>query len=258
MITKIDSDIYRGPEVPAEISAYVALNPNKRPGSLVFGGAVSGTDGLTGQIACKLALESFTDGVMSFFESLTSVGSAQDQALAESLTVQVLESSFKAANNSVYNFGHSMAAGGKMGAALIGLVVHDSITAAARVGSSAVYLVRAGETFPFFEKKPPSPADNSKTLSTSSLIGQNAIVQVELASIPVKSGDALVVLSEELDSSQEKVLADFLNEYDFTDKLAAHDLCHFVFPELQEVHFALAIKLGVDAIYLSDVVRTDF
>jgi hypothetical protein len=66
------------------------------------------------------------------------------------------------------------------------------------------------------------------------------------------------VLAEELDLAQERVLADFLNDYDFTEKLAAHDICSLVFPEYREAHFALAVKLGVDAIYLSEVVTADF
>jgi hypothetical protein len=255
MITKIDSDIYRGSSVPAELSAYVALNPAKRPGSIVFGGAISGREGLAGQIACKLALESFTDGVMNFFEALPPQTLGSDEFVSESLTVQVLESAFRSSNDAVYSFGHSMAAGGKMGASLVGLVVHENVAAAARVGSSVVYLVRAGETFAFFEKKAPAQLHAA---IPQPLVGQNAMVQVELASIPVQSGDTLVVLAEELDLAQERVLADFLNDYDFTEKLAAHDICSLVFPEYREAHFALAVKLGVDAIYLSEVVTADF
>ena len=227
-----------------EQSSYVAVNPNRQPGGFVFGGTVAGRESLSGQIACRLALEHFSDGVLRFFEKNSERKSGIP---SNSLTVEVLETAFREANDAVYQFGHSMAAGGRMAATLLGLVVHNQVAACARVGQGSVYLVRGGEAFSFFETqvvKTPGP--------NQQYVGGNSLLQVELASIGIESGDILIASSEVI--PQEGVLADFFREYDFDNGKPAYDLCHFVFPELQNAHFVAATRVGADAIYLSEVV----
>ena len=234
-ITRIDSDIYRSTAVGVEQSSYVAINPDKKPGSFVFGGSIAARDTLGGQVACRLALDSFSSAVMNFFES-----THQDQ----DLNVAVLEEAFRAANVSVYQFGHSMAAGGRMAASLVGAVIHDGIVAVGRVGEGSAYLVRDSQCFPFFEK-----VDPKSPLQT---IGTNSLVQVELSSIEILASDVLAVFSTQLSSAQELILGDYFKDCEFDGNQPATELCQFIFTELAASHYALVAKVGADTIYLKD------
>lgn len=73
-------------------------------------------------------------------------------AAASVVSLELLEKAFKAADDSVYQFGHKLAAGGRLSTSLIGLVIEKNLIAAGRVGHGNAYLCREGEVFPFFLK----------------------------------------------------------------------------------------------------------
>lgn len=243
-ITRIDSDIYRGNQANIEQSSYVAINPNRTPGGFVFGGAKAARDSLGGQVACRLSLDSFSDSVLEFFY-------LQSSKNPDEFPLQVLENAFRAANTSVYQFGHSMAAGGRMASSLIGMVIYKGSVAVGRVGSPEAYLVREGECFPFFEQS----TGQNITPTKNNFIGCNSLVQVELSSIAVLPGDVLLAFSSPLISERISEIGDFFRGYDFVEALPASDLCKCVFPDLAQIHFAMVAHAGADTIYLSEVVE---
>lgn len=244
--TRIDSHFFRGEAASYDTSSFIGLNPDKQPGSFVFAGATAARESLGGQVACKLALEQFVDGVLEYFNSLDQVGCVGDKEIS----VNVLETAFRRANTSVYQFGHSLAAGGRMAASLLGLVVEKNVVAAGRVGFGSAYLVRDGEAFPFFEAQQPGELMRSR----SSFIGANSLVQVELSSIPIAEKDILVLFSDSLDPDKERVLGTFLAEYDFREGQPCEDLCQYLFPDMIELSYAMVARIGPDTIYLSEVI----
>ena len=215
-----------------------------------YSGAVASR--LGSQVAYKLALEHFVDGVLDFYEgrrtqvSAQAVGAAPATALEEStneLSVEVLEAAFKRANRSVYDFGHKLAAGGRLAASLLGLVIEDDIVAAGRVANGAAYLVRSGEVLPFFEKR-------VAAVEESDCVGANSMVEVELASIPLQEADCIVAVSEALSPAQERVLKGKLleGEGDLAASLVA------ALGEGSQPAFTLVARIGPKAVYLEDVV----
>jgi hypothetical protein len=234
-ITKIDSDIYRSSSVGHEQSSYVAINPDKCPGSFVFAGSIAARETLGGQVACRLALENFSTAVLNFFDSGNTT---------EDLNIAVLEEAFRAANMSVYQFGHSLAAGGRMAASLIAAVIHDGIVAVGRVGDGCAVLIRDGKLMPFFE---------TQNTINSHFIGSNSLVQVELSSIEIREGDILGVFSNPLPPKYEQILTEYFIDCDFSDVSPASEVCQYVFPDLVNSHFALVAKAGADTIYLKEI-----
>lgn len=242
-ITRIDSDFYRGEGAQYETSSFCALNPNRCPGSFVAAGATAGRDSLGGQVACRLSLDHFVDGVLNYFEGAIAVDGAEK---GSDISTEVLEIAFKEANSSVYNFGHSLAAGGRMAASLIGMVVENRVVAAGRVGFGSAYLIREGSAYPFFE--PPSPEAIKK--GALSFVGSQSLVSVELASIPVEAGDILALFSTFLEKDEEQALGQSLSELDFGEGRPCEDLCRFLFPDLIDLSFAMVARIGPETILL--------
>jgi len=203
---------------------------------------------LGSQVACKLALEHFVTGVLDFFESCTST--APDPRPGDSeISLEVLEAAFKSANASVYQFGHSLSAGGRMSASLLGIVIQDRTVAAARVGAGSAYLCRNGDLFPFFEPNI-SETEPPPTASDDALVGAQSLVAVDLASVPIQAGDALLVFSERLDDRQERLLALQFSE-DWSAKTVTLSSCvNKLFPVSSKVQFAMTAVIGPDSIYL--------
>ena len=78
---------------------------------------------------------------------MTLVASKKSNIPFEELIIDVI----KNANESVYSFGHKLAAGGRMASSLLGIVIEENTIAAGRVGAGSAYLYREGDLFSFFE-----------------------------------------------------------------------------------------------------------
>ncbi|MBX7136985.1 MAG: protein phosphatase 2C domain-containing protein [Oligoflexia bacterium] len=246
--THLDCHFYRGKEASLDTSSYVALNPWCKPGSLVIGGACAARSNIGGQVACRLSLEHFVDGV---FEHLPLSGNGHGSQGGKEQSLEVLESAFRKANTSVYNFGHKLAAGGRMAASLLGLVVADGIIAAGRVGSGSAYLYRGGELFPFFEHQPEGASESP----AEGFVGSNSLVSVELASVPAQDGDLLLVFSSTVGTEQEEGISKSLQRISQDPFSSAEFALNCLIPELGSMAFAVAAHLGPSAVYLRNDMR---
>lgn len=234
-LTRIDCQFFRNKA--AESASFAALNPASKPGSIVAAGASAGRESLGGQVAYKLALEHFVDGVLEYFDTSISNGVSSD------ITLEVLESAFRRANTSVYQFGHQLAAGGRLAASLIGIVIENNVVATGRVGNGSAYLYRGSELFPFFEQR---------IAGTEVYIGSNSVVSVELASVPIEESDTIFVFSESLTPELEGDLLDFLDGADLRSSRLCDEAVGYLFPEIAGISFGMVLGVGPDTIYLSE------
>ena len=240
-LTRLDCHLYRGARAELDGSSFVVLNPSQKPGTVVVSCAAAVRTGIGSQVACKLSLEHFVNGVLDFY------GKPHDRAqdTVSSVSVEVLEAAFKSANTSVYEFGHKLAAGGRLAACLLGLVIEDDVIAAGRAGAGSAYLFRQGELFPFFETKEIAQGEDT-------WVGSQSLVTVELASVPIQESDRLVVFSQTLRESQEERLRHVLSD---AEELSAEVLELVVKNTVDAPHelaFACAAQLGPKTIYLSE------
>ncbi len=252
-LTRIDCDFSRlGGGTNPDTSSFVAINPKSSPGSLLVAGACAARGTIGSQVACRLSLEHFVEGALSYFSqtetSQTSNGNGYH--INQESSLQALEAAFKQANNSVYSFGHKLAAGGRLAASLIGLVVEDKVTAAGRVGAGSAYLYRSGELFPFFET---SQAEKPESFEWT-YVGTNSLVSVELASVPTLESDLLLVFSNNLDANKEAQVVSVLADLD----LWGSSVCQKVTARLKclvsEMSFFMCAYIGPDTIYLDEKV----
>lgn len=264
-LTRLDCDIFRGRQAVADASSFVAVNPVRKPGRLVFAGSTAVTLGLGSQVAYRLALDYFAQGVAAHYDT----PDARHAELSdEDAVVKVLEDAFRTANASVYGFGHKLAAGGRMAASLLGLVIEGDRFATARVGAGSVYLYRDKQLFPFFSSDGVErgvvgdieefPADLG--VQRQSLIGSNSIVDVEVASVTLIAGDVVCAFSRPLSSLNETLLfqhLELLGEDGFprTQPVGlAEQLCVDAFTEPETLSFACVAAVGPEVIYCSKVV----
>lgn len=254
-LTRLDCSFFRGGETSLQTSSYMALNPSRTPGSLVFAGAAAVKDSVSSQVACRLALDHYVSGVLEFFERLGAQKSktegSEEQHEKLDTSLNALEAAFKNANTSVYNFGHKLAAGGRMAASLLGLVIQGTVIAAGRVGVGSAYLYRQGELFPFFENS--DAQKNPESLQT--FVGANSVVSVELASVPLEPSDLIVVFSSFLDAALEKNLTSLLSEVPMSTTQACDFVAKRLFEEPQHLAFGMTARLGPECIYLCEVVE---
>lgn len=242
-ITHIDCYQYRGQNANLDTSAFVAFNPDSSPGSVVLAGARAVRQSIGSQVACRLSIEHFTEGILEHYEQHHALDF--DAPEEESSSLKALESAFKKANKSVYTFSHSLAAGGRLAAAFIGLVLQNDFIAAGRVAGGGAYLLRQGELFPFFESQA------SSTRGATEFLGSQSMVSVELASVGVEADDILFVFSNELSHSEETELISLMRDIDFSTSLnPALELSQFLFQDPKELAFTLFLKLGPQGIFL--------
>ena len=244
-ITRIDCQFFRSPG-GGERAHYAALNPSRQPGSLVFAGSYAAREGISSQVAGKLALEHFVSAVLDYCQT------KEGEDLDADIPLEVLEAAFRNANSSVYTFGHKLAAGGRMAASLLGIVIEQRTVAAGRVGANSAYLFRGGELFPFFEPR----TFGHDEASLEKLIGAHSIVSVELAAVPIQEDDFVVAFSEVLDSDTELQLNTILSEEPLRRDVSLADyymqrVLSRLFPESEEPKFAMLAHVGPNAIYLS-------
>ena len=241
-LTRIDCQFFQPEGTSSDESSFVAFNPSGMAGSLVIAAAHAARAGIGAQVACKLSLEHFTNGVLDYFG-----GDAEGDD--SEISLSVLESAFKKANTSVYNFGHKLAAGGRLAASLIGLVVEDNVIAAGRVGPSSAFLYRDGELFPFFDE------DAEENVSEDDYVGAKSLVTVELASVPVQASDYIFAFNGFLNKAHEVKLEQFAAELDELDEKDAQKCTSKLFGiSGPPGGFLMIAHIGPDAIYLSEVI----
>ena len=251
-LTHINCNIFRGAGASNDNSSYVALNPRGEPGSLVIGVSIAAKESISSQVACKLGLEHYINGVLDFYESKTESEDEASGSKPGAISLEVLETAFKKANSSVYQFAHKLAAGGRMASSLLGVVLEDKVIAAGKVGPGNVYLFRAGELFPFFETN--TGAAVPSEVSHEGLIGAHSFVSVELASIPVEQGDDIVIFPFNVTNDQQLELQKLLSENVADKENAAAFICKHIFPDTQRIPFSACASLGPETIYLAEAV----
>lgn len=265
-LSRVDCDIFRGTEAVPDASAFVALNPVMRPAQIVFAGSTAAIPGVGAQVAYRLAIDYFVEGVIEY---VTKAGSAATSVAddAES-AVEVLEAAFRVANASVYGFGHKLAAAGRMAASLVAFTVDHNKFAAARVGQGSVYLFRNNQLFPFFssegvDRSVVGDIDEYSTDSASqrqSFVGSHSIIDVEVASVTLRPGDYVVAFSRPLTTLNETLLFQHLEvivQRGFPQSQPygmAEQMCLDVFTHADTLSFACMVGLGPEVIYCSRAV----
>ena len=244
-LTRIDCRIYRGEKISSEKALYAVLNPRRQPGSLVAAGAVAARDNLGGQVGCRLALEHFVEAMLDGASDATR--EKRTAAEAEDLCVTILEGAFRRANTSVYEFGHKLAAGGRMAASLVGFYVTDGLIAAGRAGGVSAYLFRGPEVCPFFSEAP----DGEKN---TGFVGENSVLTVELSSIELQPHDLIVALPTILDADQQVRLREYVCQEDLMAAGELEGLVEMLYSDPELVAFALQAQVGPEVIYLKQVV----
>lgn len=225
-------------------SSFVALNPLRRPGCVAMAATSAAGDGIGGQVAARLALEHFQEGIMQHAGA-----AAHSPPTADERAITLLESGFKAANSGVYAFGHKLAAGGRMTSVLLAMVLLDGVIAAGRVGGGGVYLMRAGSLFPFFHE-PTEFERQARSHANDNFVGAHALVSVELASVPLQPYDRIVGTSMSIDRNVQSELGAALEEYpqgvlpDFTL------LMQHVMGRTTELPFATLLVAGEESVFL--------
>ena len=240
-LSRVDCDFYSG---KSESSSFVGFCPRLLPGSIVVAGAAAVRDSIGSQVASKLSLQHFTEGVQQFYGKLATEPREETQ-----ISLGVLEEAFRNANSLVYNFGHKLAAGGRMAASLISVVLEAGVMASGRVGPGSSYLCRRGEIFPFFEPK--AAADD---LPGDSYLGAHSLVSVELASVSLEGGDKVLMFSEQLDIYQEREIGSIVSELEADGSLSAQAVVSRLFPDGGSMSFAMLLSVGPQTIFLNDVV----
>jgi len=261
-LTRLDCHLFRGDSAASDGASFVALNPLLKPAQLVFAGSSAVRDSLGSHVAFRLALDYFVVGVEHHYGSSTGA----ERALGdEDGVVAVLEEAFRSANTSVYGFGHKLAAGGRMAASLLGVVIEGGRLATGRVGYGSVYLFRNGELFPFFEAPEASDArvgdakehPDEFQARARSFIGSNAMVDVELASVVLQPEDIVCVFSRPLTTLNETILFEFLENLKgevragVRQEDTAERLCNDVFTEPDTLSYAMVACVGPDTIFCS-------
>lgn len=212
-------------------------------------GSIAARESLGAQVACRLALEHFVEAVLDFEEQRPEVPLEGPVPGDGETSVAILEHAFRRANTSVYQFGHKLAAGGRMATSVIGLVIEDRIVAVGRVGTGSVYLIRGSEFCPFFER------GSRGGQSTTNRVGENSIVTVELSSIPIEPGDSVVLLPRVLETEQEEFLRDLLLGHVPQSGEELQFLIEELLGSSEEIPFSLVATIGPEAIYLDHVVN---
>lgn len=257
--TNIDCDYLKVGD-SSESSFFSVLRPLPKNGSLVAVGSLAARDSLGGQLASKLALEHFTGGITDFFSDLENRDIASLDSDVEVMTdeaLKAIEAAFRRANSSVYSFGHKLAAGGRMAASMIGLVLLERVVSVGRVGVPSAYLYRNSEVYPFFSTAQQADAGEEAS-DLGSHIGSASLVSVQLSSVVLEEFDTVFLFSQALNDRQLGWLYSVLDKED----VRSDNICTRVLQKINENHtefrndfsFAMALTVGPDAIYLNDEV----
>lgn len=241
------------------------MNPCAQPASVVFVGARAARLGIGSQVAFRLALEHFAEGITSTYGDIGSEAGAS-MAVAPD-PVAVLEAGFRTANQGVYQFGHKLAAGGRLAASLIGVVLSRSNLAVGRVGLGSAYLFRDGHLYPFFEEveglagleQESIDGANPNAVKGLSFVGINSLVDVELSSVPMTEDDCVVVFSRPLSENGLSRVAETLDGFgsDVEDEEELSrcnvELCRAAFANPETLSYGFLARIGPEAIYLAEI-----
>ncbi|MCB0339245.1 MAG: protein phosphatase 2C domain-containing protein [Bdellovibrionales bacterium] len=259
-LTRIDCQLFRGNSATVSSSSYVVLNPNRKPGSMVIAGSSAVRAGLGSQVACKLGLENFVKGVFQYYEGSSNSNSLnqvfQEEQLEllppteNSVNLDILESAFRSANVSVYDFGHQLAAGGRLAASLLGVVVVDEFIAAGKVGDGSVYLFRNDEVMPFFQT-------SREQTHSQEYIGMNSLVSVQLASVSVQEGDMIFVFPRSLQDADEAILLEVCPLLLGYPGNRADLLAKKVFAGNDTLPYLMVASVGPEAVYLGEPLKEE-
>lgn len=277
-ITHLECSYFRGSSLRSEEASLVALNPSNFPGSLVMAGASALPGSLGSQVACRLALEQFVEGILEFFElspekfksaanlegekihsaklATEKVATEIDSRPADEGTpriesVAALEAAFRKANSSVYSFGHKLAAGGRLATSMFAMVVSEDHIATARVGEASCFLLREGELFPFFEEKP-------RASNSDQLVGSQSSVSLEVASVLLQEHDLVVAFSREPNrQALTQMSADIAGQKsEREDSSLCTRLCMRLFPDCDKLEYAFLTRFGPKTIYLTEEIES--
>ena len=235
-LTKFDSNFYRGKQVVPTMSSYVAFNVGRQPGRLVMAGSVASQASLGSQIAAKLCLEHLSDSILDCYEKMDANEDVEEE--------NILERSLKRANIAVYNFGHQLAAGGRLASSLLVLVIENERIISGRVGSMGAYLYRKGNIYPFFVNKE----------CTDTCIGVNSKVLVETAEVEAQPYDSVFLFSRLLSESQERLLEKLLGGIQGRVDFDLDKLVENIFIDSNNVEFSQVVCIGPETVFLRDYV----
>ena len=266
------------------------FNPVKTPGKVALVCSKIGKNSIGGQVAKTLAFEHLTSNILNIYnENLKNILD-KDTPGPKINTISILEEAFKITNTSVYNFGHKLAAGGKLGASLLGMLINEDTVSVGRVNAGSVYLIRNKNIFPFFnntqiearnqldkESEVSENVDNenldkkenlffnnqtildnnqhTNNYNNENFIGTNSTVSVEFASVKIGQGDIIIVSSIQLSSPQEFTLINTLKDFIYNEELKIEDYGNFLYNYLLqnqvEPFSVFAIYIGPEVFYLS-------
>lgn len=239
-ISKIDCDIFRGEDANLNSSSYSVLNPGKTPGCMSFCGAYAVKESLGSKLACTLSIERFNEAVTGFYQNRIVTKSEDEEQISQS----VLELAFKQTNSAVYNFGHKLAAGGKMAASVMGAVLDNNSIAVGKIGAWSAYLVRDNFLYPFFET-----ARVEESIERP-FLGSQLGVNVQTTFVPIEPDDIFLAFSKKLSQKEEQNLLDLVKELNTVVPNMARHITEFTCNDSKEIAFALYSKVGPTSIYL--------
>jgi serine/threonine protein phosphatase PrpC len=212
-----------------------AVNPTMQPGTLVVCAGAAVRDGIGGHVATSLALDGFCAGA--------------SDALAESSSeaAMVLEHAFRSANAGVFEFGSKLSAGGRMSAALVGVVLVRGVLAIGRVGGGSGYLIRDQEVISFFSDEGSAvPSDPA----VGQFIGAQPIVTVDIGTVQLKPGDRAFMTSTGLSPAlQDTLLA--LVRLEMTLPQFCHELLQEGISETKPPQYGILVAAGQETLFLS-------
>jgi len=234
--------VFRGPERSLESSSYVFFNPVGEPGCTVMAGSCAAHESIGSRVACRLALAHFSQALLDYFTRNAPTKSREDSSVA------AIENAFREANQSVYQFGHSLAAGGRLAAVFMSLVYIPNSDGGAsfcvgRVGSGPAYLLREGSLFPFFEAE-----KSLEQVPTENYLGTNSLVSVDIANVPVEPGDRVLLFSERLSEGAVNDLEVLLS--DGRPPSSIEEISHVLFNDPAQVGFSFSLQVGQPTVFL--------
>ena len=246
-LTKLNCAFRKGGRTPMDATSCSLFNPQMRPGCLAFGASAAARDSIGGQVASKLALEHFVEGISDFFHPSSPEGRARDPEIVTAENLQSIEAAFKRANSSVYSFGHKLAAGGRMAAELLGVVLQENVVSVGRVGAAGAYLCRMSELYPFFE----TPQEESSE-SGSPFIGMASLVSVQLSSVRLEEGDVLLFFSNALRDAEMNPVFAIMDEISGGRAVSCDEWLEGVSAPVFSGEFGAVIQVGPDVIFLDE------
>ncbi len=239
-LTKIDCAVTGGTALLAKGELYSIFNPTRGPGCAVAVFSAPARDTVSGTIASKLALDHFISAIGEALKK----PSAQEP---EARVVGALEYAFKEANRNVYEFGHQLAAGGRMGTSLMAVVIENGVIAIGKTDAGSVYIVRNGEVVPFFIE------GHRDAQSSPNFVGLNSIVHVEVSSLPLQSSDEILAFSKTLTVDEEMKLVDAVQVGLIGSGFAIPNAHEHLFSERRDMPVMVDISVGPEGIYLAEV-----